>query len=353
MARKDFAAMESRRAAGGSAARDALRSRMAHPTRLTLDEVQPNPQNPRYEDDDPEVKELAETLTRVGQLQPALVVALDEYLRVYPDQRSGMTSAPWVVIVGNRRLAAARLAGRPALDVRVVENLTSEEHFEDRILIENIHRKDLPPLLEAAQLRRRLDRPGESFRSVGEAIGKSHAYVQQRIELLKLIPEFQTRLRDGQLNIKTGRQLGRLDEDEQRRRLAAGPPYLGSASTVPGNPVATEIALGSSDESVNRVATEELDAGQEAGGGEAESGSPSRPKVTPAAAPKPQPEPVQNTLETTRAYVMGYVESALSRLDNALPDGGDGDLGHALAESRRHLDAARAVLAEAQRAPAE
>jgi hypothetical protein len=52
------------------------------------------------------------------------------------------------------------------------------------------HSGHLPPLLEAAHLQRRLGRPGETVRSVGAAVGKSHAYVQQRLDLLRMIPEF-------------------------------------------------------------------------------------------------------------------------------------------------------------------
>ncbi len=242
--------MESSRRSGDRAARAALRSRMAHPTSLRLDEVQPNPLNPRYDEDDVEVLELAETLTRVGQLQPVLVVPREQYLQAYPDQHGNLGGEAWVVIVGNRRLTASRIAGRPALDVRVAADLDTAQDLEDRILIENIQRKDLPPLLEAEHLQRRLNRPGQTTRSVGAAIGKSHAYFQQRVDLLKMIPEFRELFRSGEINLKIGRRLGSLDESERRSRLAAGPPYTPIDSAVnshaarilSGNPVCTESA---------------------------------------------------------------------------------------------------------------
>lgn len=387
MARKDFAALESRRASGASgssgasAARDALRSRMGNPTSLRLDEVQPNPRNPRYGDDDPEVTELAGTLARVGQLQPALVVSLEQYLGVFPEQRPVMGEQPWVVIVGNRRLAAARVAGRPALDVRVAPELDSAEAFEDRILIENLQRKDLPPLLEAEHLRRRLDRPGETFRSVGEAIGKSHAYVQQRLELLKLIPELQALLRDGNLSIKTGRRLGALPEPEQRARFEQGPPYgegsPGPASAPAGgsdNPVATPTESGAGAEHGNRVAREAgagpastpaaspaLAAGADGGAGGGEPGSavaagsgvereadPGNESVNRVATADGVGDPATGTdrsLQARLADVLVHVDNALTELDGVLPDGGNGTVGDVLAESQRHLSAARAALA--------
>ena len=350
---KDFAAMESGRpVSGDSRTRDALRSRMAAPpTRVKLDEVQPNPQNPRYDDEDPEVIELADTLVRVGQLQPALVVSLDEYVTVFPDQQLKLGCEPWVVIVGNRRLAASRVAGRPHLDVRVVRDLVSAEDFEDRILIENLQRTDLPPLLEAEYLKRRLDRPGQSFRTVGAAIGRSHAYVQQRVELLKLIPELQQQLRDGALSIKVGRQLGGLAEEEQQRIALAGPPYTRSApSLTPAvNSVAasvTEDAVSSSTAATSAV-RDELDAGSAKS---AVNPVATRPTVTLGTSPldpeaiESSPSTVPNKLARTRTSVMESIDTALAMLDKALPDGGDNNLGRALADSRRHLDAARQAL---------
>ncbi|MBW0105805.1 ParB/RepB/Spo0J family partition protein [Pseudonocardia sp. KRD291] len=313
---------------------------MAHPTSLRLDEAQANPQNPRYEHDDPEVKELAETLSRVGQLQPAVVVAREQYLQVFPEQTGHLGPAPWVVIVGNRRLAAARVAGRSALEVRVAADLDTPEAFEDRILIENLQRKDLPPLLEAEHLRRRLAREGETFRSVGEAIGKSHTYVQQRVELLKLIPEFQALLRDGYLPIKTGRRLGGLPDEDQRARLAAGPPYLetqepAATGAARGNPVATPTPQPGPAESGNQVANEPATPVRATGAGRA--------------ARTPAPVDPEQRLATTTLDVLGYVDNALGALDRVLPDGGDGHLGQVLAESQRHLSAAREVLARGSR----
>lgn len=364
MARKDFAALESRRTSGSSgpsAARDALRSRMGNPTSLRLDEVQANPRNPRYNEEDPEVQELAGTLARVGQLQPALVVPREQYLQVFPDQQAVVGAQPWVVIVGNRRLAAAQVANRPALDVRVAADLDSVEAFEDRVLIENLQRKDLPPLLEAEHLRRRLERSGETFRSVGEAIGKSHTYVQQRLELLKLIPELQALLRDGTLTIKAGRRLGALPKDQQRARYAQGPPYLDRASPADpaaavaagagsGNPVATGPGFGISDADPDADTDsggrgEAVPTGHDSGGEAAVPGGRVNRVAKPTGSGRRRADGQNRSLEARLAEVLVHVDNALTELDAALPDGGTGSAGEALTESQRHLSAARVALA--------
>jgi ParB family chromosome partitioning protein len=389
---------------------------MAHPTKVRLEEVQPNPLNPRYDYDDPETEELAETISQVGQLQPALVVARTQFLQAYPDQQDKLGPEPWVVLVGNRRLAASRRAGRAALDVRVASELETADEFEDRILIENIQRKDLPPLLEASSLQRRLNRPGATLRSVGAAIGKSHMYVQQRLDLLRMIPEFQELLREGAINIKTGRRLGTRPEEEQRAILAIGAQLIpdlrqllfeggitieageglanhsqGEQRTIfaAGPPYRVEVQQGpAEDGAVNQVSTDEGEAPGPASetdehrpvnpvsnteliADSATDGDTSHDSVNPVSNTGPAdstatsatsdgrgsgaegngrrtPPASSADLLTTRDSVGRWLETALAELDRALPAGGDGDLGHALVDARRHIEEARAALSRVQ-----
>ncbi|MGH2621450.1 MAG: hypothetical protein ACRDHG_12900, partial [Anaerolineales bacterium] len=311
-------------------------------------------------------------------------------LQAYPDQRGNLGGAPWVVIVGNRRLTASQLAGRSSIDVRVAADLDTAEDLEDRILIENIQRKDLPPLLEAEHLQRRLGRPGQTTRSVGAAIGKSHAYVQQRVDLLKMIPEFRELFRTGEINLKIGRKLGSLNEGEQRSRLAAGPPYsptdvtTGARPAKPagGNPVSTTEPLSGSPDSGtagsaaiprqsrpvdsflggNPVSTE---APMGNGSDSASSSSNGRPEARdpqPAQSDEysavtepqtnqgshPDPQPTHDDLETVRVSVSQWLDSALAELDSALERDSEDQLSNALAETQSHILAAREALVRAR-----
>ena len=226
--KKDFGAMERGRAAGTGAerARDALRTRLATPpSKLALDQLQPNPLNPRDPENDTGLEDLAATMRLHGQLQQAQVIAREDFLGAFPDTADRLSEAPWVVFVGNRRLAAARLADLDALDVRAPEGVATPEEIESRVLIENLQRSDLPLLKEAEFLQRQLDRDGQTLRSVGAAIGKSFTYVQQRVGLLKLIPELQEELRQGNLNFKTARTVYALSPEEQATVYRSGPPW--------------------------------------------------------------------------------------------------------------------------------
>lgn len=220
--------MERNRPAGTGAerARDALRTRLATPpSKLPLEQLQPNPLNPREAAHDAGLEELASTMRQHGQLQQAQVIARDDFLKAFPDTADQLSEAPWVVFIGNRRLAAARLAGLAMLDVRAPEEVTSPEEIESRVLIENLQRSDLPMLKEAEFLQRQLDRDGQTLRSVAAVIGKSFNYVQQRVGLLKLIPELQEQLRRGELNFKTARSLYALSPEEQATVFRSGPPW--------------------------------------------------------------------------------------------------------------------------------
>ncbi|GJF01408.1 ParB/RepB/Spo0J family partition protein [Pseudonocardia sp. D17] len=352
VAKKDFAAMEQRAAArAGTAiqAREAMRSRAARPTALRLTEVQPNPQNPRYPDDDPEVVELANSMKQVGQLQPALVISRSDFVTLYPDCEAQLGPAPWVVYVGNRRLAAALLAGLDTFDVRVESEVQSLDDLEDRVLIENIHRKDLPPLLEAAHLQRRLNRAGQTLRSVAEAIGKSHTYVSQRVALLQLIPEFQDQLRAGTLSIKDARRLGGMPADEQRTVLAAGPPFVEqrpgapaaevaeSTEVTPSNPaVGEEGPLHLVPPLVNQVSSdsEPAAASADTSGAAAEAATSPREALADATDPDLR-------RRTAASAVIQHLDNALAEADRVLSDGGDGDFAQAFADATRHMQKAQ------------
>lgn len=207
---------------GAGAARQAAKDRTTNrgPRRTArLDQLIGNPLNPRDAlTDDAEIEGVAETL-QTGQLQEVVVIERHVFEAAYPEYEGQLGPALWVVILGNRRLAAARHAGLDTLNIRIDDNLRTADEIETAILVENIQRKGLPPLLEAQMLARRVAAPGSSVRKVAAAIGKSFAYVQQRLNLNNLVPEAKALLRAERIMIKPARLLGALPEDVQRRYL--------------------------------------------------------------------------------------------------------------------------------------
>jgi ParB family chromosome partitioning protein len=204
------------------------------PATVYMHTIVGNPANPRpeedYTDDDPEFRELKASMREIGQLQPLAVVSRTVYEQAKPDAvaqapaktRKLLQEADWVVVTGNRRLAAARQLGWTRIDIRVQDQLGDEDgRIDEAVIIENIHRKNLAPIKEAEYLAGMLERHG-SQEKVAERIGKSQVYVSQRLALLKLAPDIREEVDAGTLKIKEARQLAgqTTDHDEQRARVA-------------------------------------------------------------------------------------------------------------------------------------
>ncbi|WP_224389192.1 ParB N-terminal domain-containing protein [Pseudonocardia sp. ICBG1293] len=144
--------------------------------RIPLSDLAHNPRNPRYGYDDPAIQELADSLREHGQLQPATVVARDVYLAHYPEDADQLGAAAWVVLIGNRRLAGARLAELTYLVASVEDRLGgADPMLAEATLVENIHRQDLPPLLEARELQGLVERHG-SQRTAAKRVAKTQAW---------------------------------------------------------------------------------------------------------------------------------------------------------------------------------
>lgn len=193
-----------------------------------------NPENPRpeedYTDDDAEFGELKASMREIGQLQPLAVVSRSVYeqakpeavAKLKPKTKRQFREAEWVVVTGNRRLAAARQLGWTRIDIRLQDHLGDEDgRIDDAVIIENIHRKNIAPIREAEFLRRMVAKHG-SQDEVARRIGKSQMYVSHRLALLKLAPDLQEQVDAGELKLKDARQLAgkTADHDEQRTRVA-------------------------------------------------------------------------------------------------------------------------------------
>lgn len=184
-------------------------------TELPLASVCHNPANPR--DDLGDVTRLGASMKRRGQLQPAAVMTRAAYLAAKPDQQTELpAAAQYVVIDGNRRLAAATAAGLDVLKVVVNDRLgTSPEEVLESALVANALRKEHEPL-ETAQALRDLVAFYGSQEKVAEVLDVTQVWVSQRLSLLKLTPELQRDLEDGKRLVSHLRGVGHLPAEDQR-----------------------------------------------------------------------------------------------------------------------------------------
>ena len=167
---------------------------------LPVDDIRPNPAQPRRDFQPEELAELAQSISQVGVLQPLSV---------------RRTPQGWELIAGERRLRAAKLAGLthvPCLNVEADDDTSAL-----LALVENLQRKDLDVWEEAAALRRLIDRYHLSQEEAARRVGKSQSAVANKLRLLKLPPDVIRTLRANQLSERHARALLRLDAPELQR----------------------------------------------------------------------------------------------------------------------------------------
>ncbi|MFE3931301.1 ParB/RepB/Spo0J family partition protein [Streptomyces sp. YIM B13508] len=183
------------------------------PAAVALAMLAHNPFNPREELT--EIEETAESLQAKGQIQPLTVVRRAAFLSAHPGQEEALGEAEYVVIDGNRRLAAATLAGLEGLRIDVNDDLAATAaDIVESALIANIHRVDLPPMDQAKAIQGLVKIHG-SQGAVARRLGKTPAWVSQRLALLELTPSLQEKVESGELKVEPARRIGRMPKEQQ------------------------------------------------------------------------------------------------------------------------------------------
>lgn len=179
--------------------------------RLKLDDVQPNPNQPRVSFDEESLDELAASITEVGVLQPVVVRPLDD--------------GTFALIAGERRWRAARRAG--LVEIPAVVRRSDDQATLTEALIENLQRQDLGPLEEAAAFQQLLEDYGMTHDQVATAVGKSRPAVSNTVRLLQLPAPIQGMVERGELTAGHARALLSVEdaayaEHIARRAIAEG-----------------------------------------------------------------------------------------------------------------------------------
>jgi ParB family transcriptional regulator, chromosome partitioning protein len=174
---------------------------------IPVDKVDRDPGQPREEFDEDALKRLADSLRIRGQLQP---------IRVRWDEDRGV----YVILVGERRWRAARMAGLPTLSCVIVEQRIETNELLALQLVENALREDLRPVEQAKAYRRLMDANGWSSRQVAEELHVGQASVVRALALLDLPQEVQDRVDGGKLPASVAYEVSRLDDPEQQIALA-------------------------------------------------------------------------------------------------------------------------------------
>lgn len=170
---------------------------------IPINTVRPNPQQPRRSFDETGLRELADSIRAYGILQPLTV-----------RDRGGF----YELVAGERRLRAARIAGLREVPCLVAE--VGEEDAALLALIENLQRRDLDYMEEAAAIARLIGRYGLSQQQAADKLGKSQPAIANKLRLLRLAPPVIDCLRQYGLTERHARTLLRLTDPEQQLAAA-------------------------------------------------------------------------------------------------------------------------------------
>ena len=185
---------------GGSAAAG---SNASSETKMPIEDIVPNPNQPRIHFNETELRELSESIQEHGVLQPLLV------------RKHGNG---YEIIAGERRYQASKLAGLEELPVIIKE--VNDEEMLALALIENLQRSDLNPVEEAKGYRQLIDASGMTQEALSKAVSKSRSAITNSLRLLDLPEVVQQMIFEGKLTAGHARAILAVPYEDARIRLA-------------------------------------------------------------------------------------------------------------------------------------
>ena len=173
---------------------------------VPIEQVIPDPSQPRTEFNEDALQELSASFASKGQLQPIRVRWLEN-------------EGKWTIIAGERRWRAAQMAGMATIDCYFHDGgLTPSEILEEQI-IENLQRRSLQPLEEARSFQALIKMNMWKKKEVASALGINPTKVSRALKLLKLPADIQSKIESGELPARTAYELSKLDDESQQRAM--------------------------------------------------------------------------------------------------------------------------------------
>lgn len=165
---------------------------------VDLEEIRPNPYQPRKVFDQEKISELAESIKLHGVFQPILV-------------RKSIQG--FELVAGERRLRASKKAGLKKIPAIVIE--FSEEQMMEISLLENIQRENLTVIEEAHAFMKLIDNLKYTQEELAKRVGKSRTHITNTLRLLKLPTSVQNLVQEEKLQMGHVRPLVALDDENQ------------------------------------------------------------------------------------------------------------------------------------------
>lgn len=164
---------------------------------IPVDQIRPNPYQPRKHFDEEKLNELAASIKEHGIIQPLI---LKKSISGYD------------IVAGERRYRASKIAGLTEVPAILVE--FSDQQMMEIALLENIQREDLNAIEEAKAYQMLMEKLDLTQEELSKRVGKSRAHIANMVRLLNMPAELQDYVLDGTLSMGHIRPLITIDEDK-------------------------------------------------------------------------------------------------------------------------------------------
>ncbi len=165
---------------------------------LSLDDIRPNPFQPRTEFDEEALQELADSIKSIGIVQPITVRLVED--------------GKYEIVAGERRYRASKMAGMKTIPAYIRK--TDDENILALALIENIQREDLNAIEVAISYNRLIDECKLTQDALSEKVGKKRATIANYLRLLKLPAPIQLAVRDKKISMGHARAILGVEDPE-------------------------------------------------------------------------------------------------------------------------------------------
>ena len=169
---------------------------------IPIEDIYPNANQPRTHFDEKALQELAESIKVLGIIQPITV------------RKDG---DKFEIISGERRYRASKMAGLKEIPAYV--RLVNDQELLEMALVENIQREDLDAIEVALTYQRLLEEIGLTQEALSQRVGKERSTITNSIRLLKLNPDVQQAIRNGDISAGHGRAILSLENPEDQQAL--------------------------------------------------------------------------------------------------------------------------------------
>jgi ParB family chromosome partitioning protein len=206
-----------------ASAKDIGRRAIRNFGKVDINQVIPDPDQPRVEFSQDAIERLSQSIRDKGQLTPIRV-------------RWSADLEKWIIISGERRWRATRYAGLPTIDCYFHEGDLAKTEILEQQLIENLLREDLSPMEEAKAFRALMEINQWNGKQVANALRVPASKVSRALALLDLPPDIQQRIDSGEIAARTAYELSKLTSEDAQRQFAdeaaAGRLTINDASNV-------------------------------------------------------------------------------------------------------------------------